>query len=148
MSDGWGKAIRPLCPGHEIAMKITRVGKNVQHLQVGQRAAVGAQSDSCRECHTCKADLEPYCCGKTGIVGTYNGKYADGSGQSFGGYAKKWRGPAHFAIPIPDGLPSHEAACLACGGVTIYSPLKNVSRIQPRPTARSLYAHSPHHLHC
>lgn len=43
-----------------------------------------------------------------------------------GGYAKQWRGPSHFVIPIPDGLESHIAAPLLCGGVTIFSPLSDL----------------------
>lgn len=121
MSDGWGKAMRPLVTGHEIVGKVTHVGKNVQGVKVGDRMGVGAQSDSCLSCSACKADEEPYC--KNGIVGTYNGKFKNGSGPSFGGYAQKWRGPAHFAVKIPDGLEDKIAAPLMCGGITIFSPL-------------------------
>jgi len=53
---------------------------------------------------------------------TYNGKHSNGD-KSNGGYAKTWRGPASFAIPIPEGLPSEFAAPLMCGGVTVYNPL-------------------------
>jgi D-arabinose 1-dehydrogenase-like Zn-dependent alcohol dehydrogenase len=53
---------------------------------------------------------------------TYNGKHLNGD-KSYGGYAKAWRGPASFAIPIPEGLPSEFAAPLMCGGVTVYNPL-------------------------
>jgi alcohol dehydrogenase (NADP+) len=34
------------------------------------------------------------------------------------------RAPAHFAIPIPDAIPSELAASMMCAGVTVYSPLK------------------------
>jgi len=37
-----------------------------------------------------------------------------------GGFAACWRGDGHFAIPIPD-----EAAPMLCGGVIIYSLLKD-----------------------
>jgi alcohol dehydrogenase (NADP+) len=58
----------------------------------------------------------------TAMTMTYNGKHSNGD-KSYGGYAKVWRGPASFAIPIPDGLPSEFAAPLMCGGVTVYNPL-------------------------
>ena len=58
-----------------------------------------------------------------GQVGTYNGKYNDGS-KSYGGYADYARHPGHFVIPIPDGLPSEVAAPMLCGGITVYHPLK------------------------
>jgi alcohol dehydrogenase (NADP+) len=61
-----------------------------------------------------------FCAGQTG---TYNGKYADGS-KSFGGYADFSRVPGHFVVKIPDGIPSALAAPLLCGGVTVYSPLR------------------------
>lgn len=122
MSAGWGPPIRPLVVGHEIVGTVTKVGKNVKHIKEGERGGVGAQSDSCRSCHMCDQQLESYCA--KGLTGTYNGEYTNGSGKSFGGYATKWRGPGHFVIPVPDGLESHIAGPLMCGGVTIYSPLK------------------------
>jgi hypothetical protein len=64
--------------------------------------------------------MEHYC--PKGNVGTYNGKYPDGS-KSYGGYADHCRMPALFAVPIPDGISSAEAAPMMCGGVTVWSPL-------------------------
>ncbi len=118
---GWGPTKYPITVGHEIVGTVTRVGKDVKHLKVGDRAGVGAQSSSCLKCRFCNDfEREPNCI--NGIVGTYNGTYEDGS-RSQGGYAKGWRGPGHFAIPIPDGLESHIAAPLMCGGITAYGPL-------------------------
>lgn len=45
--------------------------------------------------------------------------------MSYGGYATYNRTPGHFVIKIPDGIPSAEAAPMMCGGITLYSPLKN-----------------------
>jgi len=42
-----------------------------------------------------------------------------------GGYADAIRVNAKFAIAVPDGLESENAAPLLCGGVTVYSPLRN-----------------------
>jgi alcohol dehydrogenase (NADP+) len=58
------------------------------------------------------------------MVGTYNGKYPDGS-KSYGGYSTYVRAPAHFVVKIPDALSSAEAAPMLCGGVTTWSPLVN-----------------------
>lgn len=74
--------------GHEIVGKVTRVGKNVTNLVVGDRAGVGAQSASCGECTHCKEGMENVCFGKS--VGTYNGTWPC-STPSSGGYAQKWR---------------------------------------------------------
>lgn len=57
------------------------------------------------------------------IVGTYNGKYSDGS-KSYGGYSDYCRAPSHFVLKIPDAIPSEEAAPMLCGGITVFAPLK------------------------
>lgn len=33
--------------------------------------------------------------------------------------------PSHFVMKIPDGIASEAAAPMLCGGITLYSPLKN-----------------------
>jgi alcohol dehydrogenase (NADP+) len=71
------------------------------------------------KCPQCTTDDENYC---PKFIGTYNGKYKDGS-KSYGGYGDYARVPSHFVVKIPDGLPSEEAAPMLCGGVTVYSPL-------------------------
>ncbi|KAJ3015882.1 hypothetical protein HKX48_004330 [Thoreauomyces humboldtii] len=125
-SSGWGETDYPTVVGHEIVGKIVRIGSNVKNLAIGDRVGVGAQSGSCRNCIQCKEDLEPYCDG--GMTGTYNGRFPEsqGAGKSYGGYADYSRVPAHFAIKIPDSVPSDIAAPMMCGGVTVYSPLKQL----------------------
>jgi alcohol dehydrogenase (NADP+) len=66
--------------------------------------------------------LENYCSRK--LVGTYNDTFLNGE-KSFGGYALYTRSPSHFVVKIPDSVPSSHAAPMLCGGVTVYSPLKN-----------------------
>merc|ERR1712157_557241 len=122
---GWGPTRYPCVVGHEIVGTVSRVGKETKGFKIGDRVGVGAQSDSCKKCSACKDGLEPWC--ENGIVGTYNGDYSatDGSGYSMGGYATYSRVPAHFAVHIPESLPSAVAAPLMCGGVTVYNPLKS-----------------------
>ncbi|UZJ52959.1 hypothetical protein CBS101457_002279 [Exobasidium rhododendri] len=122
LKSGWGPSDYPTVVGHEIVGIVTKAGKDIKHIKVGDRVGVGAQSESCLECKQCKDGKEPYC---DSIQGTYQGKFADGSGKSMGGYAKKWRGPGHFCVAIPDNLESHIAGPLMCGGATIYSPLED-----------------------
>ncbi|OCF78483.1 hypothetical protein I204_00423 [Kwoniella mangroviensis CBS 8886] len=58
---------------------------------------------------------------------TFNSTYHRGKATnvpSKGGFAKYWRGPSKFVIPIPSGLDLDIAGPLMCGGVTIYSPLE------------------------
>ena len=92
-------------------------------IRVGDRVGVGAQSASCLkpDCEECANGLENHC--PDGSVGTYNGKYPDGS-KSYGGYSDYCRAPSHFVLKIPDAIPSEDAAPMLCGGITLYSPLK------------------------
>lgn len=117
--------------GHEIIGIVERVGAEVptlssspasRSIKVGDRVGIGAQSMSClrADCEACADGQESYC---TRMTGTYNGRYADKS-KSYGGFATRWRGPAHFVFRIPDALPSAEAAPLLCGGVTVFAPLR------------------------
>lgn len=56
-------------------------------------------------------------------VDTYNSTYLDDS-KSYGGYADYARHPSAFVFKIPDGISSENAAPMLCGGITLYSPLK------------------------
>jgi alcohol dehydrogenase (NADP+) len=121
---GWGPTDYPCVVGHEIVGLAERVGSQVAasgDIKVGDRVGVGPLTSSCRkpDCAMCSAGRENYC---SGAIWTYTSRLPDGSKTS-GGYAKHWRGPAHFVFRIPDSLPSAEAAPLLCGGLTVYSPL-------------------------
>jgi len=122
LRSGWGPTLYPCCVGHEVVGTAVKVGSEVKHIKVGDRCGVGAQSSSCLkpDCEECSSGLENHC--SRGSVGTYNGKYPDGS-KSYGGYSDYCRAPGHFVVKIPDGLSSAEAAPMLCGGVTTYSPL-------------------------
>lgn len=67
--------------------------------------------------------MEQHC--PRGFVGTYNGKYKESGYWSMGGYADYLRVPAHFAVKVPERLKSQDAAPMLCGGITVFSPLKN-----------------------
>lgn len=90
LNEGWGKTQFPAVVGHEIVGICTRVGKDVQHIRVGDRIGVGAQCDSCGECEDCRRGDENIC--KEGILsrgGTYNGNWKNGD-KTYGGYANYW----------------------------------------------------------
>ncbi|WP_406007065.1 NAD(P)-dependent alcohol dehydrogenase [Streptomyces sp. NBC_00637] len=120
--EGWGEAIFPMVPGHEIAGVVSEVGPGVTRFAVGDRVGVGCLVDSCRECDNCKAGLEQYCTG--GSVGTYNAVGKDGE-PTYGGYAQKIVVDENYVVRIPEGLELDEAAPLLCAGITTYSPLKH-----------------------
>ncbi|KOG32738.1 NAD(P)-dependent alcohol dehydrogenase [Streptomyces resistomycificus] len=121
--EGWGEAIFPMVPGHEIAGVVSEVGPGVTKYKVGDRVGVGCMVDSCRECDNCKAGLEQYCTGG-GMVGTYNALDKDGE-PTYGGYAQKIVVDENYVVRIPDGLSLDVAAPLLCAGITTYSPLKH-----------------------
>ncbi|KAJ3051076.1 hypothetical protein HK097_007939 [Rhizophlyctis rosea] len=121
LRSGWGETDYPQVVGHEIVGKVVKVGSKVTHLKLGDRVGVGAQAGSCLNCEYCTRGDEPYC--NKGMIGTYGGRFPDNS-KSYGGYADYTRVPAHFVFKIPDGIPSDIVAPMMCGGVTVYSPLK------------------------
>jgi uncharacterized zinc-type alcohol dehydrogenase-like protein len=121
---GWGDAIFPMVPGHEIAGVVREVGPGVTKFQVGDRVGVGCMVDSCRSCDNCKAGQEQYCTGGGGKVDTYNA--LDKAGEpTYGGYSQAIVVDENYVVRIPDGLALDVAAPLLCAGVTTYSPLRH-----------------------
>lgn len=117
----WGGTKYPSVPGHEIIGKITRIGEGVTKFKLGDTAGVGCLVDSCRECESCRQDLEQYCL--NGSTGTYNGKDKFLGGHTFGGYSEKVVVDEDFCLKIPENLDLKAVAPLLCAGVTTWSPL-------------------------
>ncbi|KAL1408569.1 hypothetical protein Q8F55_005382 [Vanrija albida] len=110
--------------GHEIAGEVVRVGSQVKDLKVGDKVGIGAQCDACGECRWCGDHRENLCPKMTFTYGGHDYPRGKAKGtQTYGGFAKYWRGPAKFAVRVPDGLDLAEAAPLCCGGLTVYAPL-------------------------
>ncbi len=122
IDNDWGMSKYPFIPGHEIVGTITAVGSSVRDRVIGERVGIGWQSDSCGVCEWCTqgeqhlcAQAQPTCLGR-------NGGYAD--------YIRvNWR----FCIRVPQILESENVAPLLCGGITVYSPLRNHA---VRPSSR------------
>lgn len=67
---------------------------------------------------------ENYCATQTITFNYPYNRGPNGKGSiARGGFAKYWRGPSKFAVPLPSGLEPDVAAPMLCGGVTVYSPL-------------------------
>ncbi|WP_130417660.1 NAD(P)-dependent alcohol dehydrogenase [Edaphobacter modestus] len=122
IDNDWGISKYPFIPGHEIVGTVVGVGAHVRNLSPGQRVGVGWQADSCGMCEWCRrgdehlcAQAQPTCVGRNG------------------GFADKVRVNSRFAIPLPEGLDSENAAPLLCAGVTVYTPLRNLGA---RPSSR------------
>ncbi|MEU7480742.1 NAD(P)-dependent alcohol dehydrogenase [Lentzea sp. NPDC042327] len=122
VNEGWGEAIFPMVPGHEIAGVVVEVGSEVTRHAVGDRVGVGCMVDSCRECDYCLRGLEQYCA--NGNTMTYNAIGRDGQ-ATHGGYSQQIVVDENFVVRIPDALPLDVAAPLLCAGITLYSPLKH-----------------------
>ncbi|KOV94542.1 MULTISPECIES: NAD(P)-dependent alcohol dehydrogenase [unclassified Streptomyces] len=120
--EGWGEAVFPMVPGHEIAGVVSEVGSGVTKFQAGDRVGVGCMVDSCRECENCLRGEEQYCL--KGMVGTYNAVGKDGE-PTYGGYSEKIVVDENYVLRIPDGLSLDVAAPLLCAGITTYSPLNH-----------------------
>ena len=106
----------PCVAGHEIVGTISRCGANVDWLEVGQRVGIGWQASSCLACEWCIRGEENLCPNQTlTCVGHY------------GGFADTIIADSRFVYPIPDEIPSEQAAPLLCAGLTVYSPLRDYS---------------------
>ena len=113
ISNDWGISQYPFIPGHEIIGTVTAVGSGVRTHKVGDRVGLGWQSNSCGECEWCSRGLENLCPFQEATCVRRNG-----------GYASCVRANARFVFHIPDALQSEQAAPLLCGGITVYSPLR------------------------
>jgi uncharacterized zinc-type alcohol dehydrogenase-like protein len=121
--DEWGQSTFPMVPGHEIAGIVVKTGEKVTRFKQGDRVGVGCMVDSCRECDSCKQDLEQYC--EKRPVFTYNSFEYDEKTPTYGGYSERITVDDHFVVHIPDSLPLEKAAPLLCAGITTYSPLRH-----------------------
>src|SRR5215217_270790 len=119
----WGGTVYPAVPGHEIVGRVTKVGSGVTKFKVGDLAAVGCMVDSCRECASCKQDLEQYCI--PGFTGTYNGHDKHLGTRTYGGYSEKVVVDEHFVLRVPEHLDPAATAPLLCAGITTWSPLRH-----------------------
>lgn len=119
----WRNSIYPVVPGHEIVGKITKVGDHVTKFKTGDLAAVGCFVDSCRECESCKEDLEQYC--EKGATYTYNSPDKHLPQPTFGGYSKSIVVDENYVLHVPENLDLAATAPLLCAGITTYSPLKH-----------------------
>jgi uncharacterized zinc-type alcohol dehydrogenase-like protein len=120
--EDWRKETYPMVPGHEIAGRVVKVGKNVTKFKVGDYAGVGCLVNSCGECEYCKKGEEQYC--EKRIL-TYASKDSYHNNEiTQGGYSNNIVVSEKFAIKIPQNAQLEKVAPLLCAGITTYSPIK------------------------
>lgn len=119
----WGGTKYTAVPGHEIVGKVISVGESVSKFKIGDLVGVGCIVDSCRECTSCKQQLEQYCI--PGFTGTYNGKDKHLGGHTYGGYSERVVVDENYVLSIPENLDLAAVAPVLCAGVTTWSPLKH-----------------------
>lgn len=113
IANDWGISQYPFIPGHEVIGTVKAIGAEVTSLSEGQRVGLGWQSNSCGQCEWCTRGMENLCpTAEATCV------------HRHGGYADRVRANARFVIPVPEALPSEQAAPLLCGGITVYNPLR------------------------
>lgn len=112
----------PMVPGHEIAGRVVKVGKDVARFKVGDYAGIGCLVNSCRTCNDCEHHHENYCPQQ---VSTYNSiDYYHNDEFTQGGYSNTYVVSEDFAISIPANADMSRVAPLLCAGITTYSPIR------------------------
>jgi uncharacterized zinc-type alcohol dehydrogenase-like protein len=114
VDNDWGISKFPFIPGHEIVGTVTAAGSAVRDRKPGDRVGIGWQAGSCGICEWCRQGDEHLCASSQPTCVGRNGGYADAI-----------RVDARFAVPVPAALESENVAPLLCGGITVYSPLRN-----------------------
>jgi uncharacterized zinc-type alcohol dehydrogenase-like protein len=112
IDNDWQMSQYPLVPGHEVIGTVAAKGEGVEELELGQRVGLGWQCGSCGHCEYCHSARQHLCA-----------QEADTIVRHHGGFADRVRAKAEFVVPIPDALPSAEAAPLLCAGNTVFSPI-------------------------
>ncbi|MFC8796631.1 alcohol dehydrogenase AdhP [Promicromonospora sp. NPDC057138] len=116
------KPTLPFIPGHEGVGHVEKLGSGVTSRAVGERVAIAWLGSACGECRYCIAGWETLCEHQQNSGYSVNGAFAE--------YAVVRAG---FAVPVPDGVSSLDAAPLSCAGVTTYKAIK-VARVAPAET--------------
>jgi D-arabinose 1-dehydrogenase-like Zn-dependent alcohol dehydrogenase len=120
IKSSWFPVEYPLVAGHEFTGIVTRVGANVSHLKVGDRAGAGPLCHSCNHCNNCEAGDQNICEERT--RNTYGDRLPNGE-KTYGGFSDKWRGDRRWTFKIPDRLNNAEASSFLCAGITAFRPL-------------------------
>jgi propanol-preferring alcohol dehydrogenase len=109
----------PIVPGHQIVGTVAARGRDVTHVQLGERVGVAWIASTCGVCRFCSSGRENLC-----DSARFTGWDRDG------GFAERVTAEAGFVHHLPDEFESVGAAPLLCGGAIGLRALK-VSGIEP-----------------
>lgn len=119
--DDWAKETYPIVPGHEMAGRVVRVGKNVTKFEVGDYAGVGCWIGSCGKCEFCQTKMEHLCAKR--VLSFASIDHTHGNEPTHGGYSNNYVVSEDFAIKIPQHAQLEKVAPLLCAGITSYTPI-------------------------
>src|SRR5271165_4599470 len=113
----------PLVVGAEAAGEVVAVGSDVTGLVAGDRVVMYA-SLTCGRCRACRDGRDNLCENVTGVMGFH-----------VDGFARELLNmPAHFVIPVPDGVSVRDAACAPITFATVEHMLFDNARLEPDET--------------
>ncbi len=115
VDDDWGVSSYPFIPGHEIVGTVSSTGADADRFDQEDRVAVGWQAGSCGMCEWCDVGKENLCPKQQPTAIGRNGGFADAINVA-----------ERFAFRVPDDLDGERTAPLLCGGITMYTPLRQV----------------------
>lgn len=106
----------PLVPGHEVVGTVAAMGEGVNHVEVGDLVGLGWHSGYCMTCHSCLSGYHNLCAtAESTIVGHY------------GGFGDRVRAKGVSVVKLPKGIDLASAGPLFCGGITVFSPMVELS---------------------
>ena len=116
IDNDWKSSKYPIVPGHEIIGVVEKVG-DASSLKIGQIVGIDWQRSSSGVCNYCLSGNDSLCSAlfphrTATIVGNH------------GGFASHILFDSRFAFPISSQAKLKETAPLLCGGITVYSGLK------------------------
>ena len=122
LDNEWGQTRYPFVPGHEAVGRVVARGPQAKGVALGQYIGLGWSARSCMHCKHCLDGDHNLC---VDLQATLFGRH--------GAFADRVRAHWVWVMPLPEGLDVRESGPLLCGGITVFTPLReqNIS-----PTSR------------
>ncbi len=122
LDNEWGMTHYPFVPGHEAVGRVVALGPQAKGVVLGQRVGLGWSATSCMHCAQCLDGKHNLC---VSLQPTLLGRH--------GAFADRVRAHWVWVMPMPDGLDARDCGPLLCGGITVFTPLREFAI---PPTAR------------